>query len=276
VNVFFDNYVIQNLFSTRKTARRKVISAHLIISLSVALTVAAMVFIFWFPAHFRALTGGLHLFITIVAVDVVCGPLLTIFLYKTSKTPLALVIDLALIGLIQLAALGYGLYTLTNARPLAIVFEVDRFRVVSYADIPSSDLPYLPSWAKPWGLQNVIVVGLRSPNSTEERLANFDAALQGVEVGQRPQHWQEYDLNRPAVLQRAQPLHKLRLARADQQATIDRAVVEALQNRQAQETSDGEALLWLPIISRSTLDWIVLLDPSTLRIRAYAPVDGFI
>ncbi|RZJ15460.1 MAG: hypothetical protein EON50_01845 [Acidovorax sp.] len=197
-------------------------------------------------------------------------------LFKTSKTQLALAVDLTLIGVIQLAALGYGLYSLTSARPLALVFEVDRFRVVSHADIEMHDQPYLPSWAKPWGLQGVRVMGLRAPKSADERVANFDAALQGVEVGQRPQRWQDYRLNHMEVRERAQPLHKLRAARGDQKATIDRAVAQALKNTQAQETQDGEALLWLPLVSRGTLDWTVLLDPITLRVRAYAPVDGFI
>lgn len=260
----------------RRLSSRRAAWTHLTLSLVLAIIVATVVFLFWFPAHFRALAGGLQLFWTIVAVDVVCGPLLTLLLFKTSKTQLALAVDLTLIAAIQLAALGYGLYSLASARPLAVVFEVDRFRVVSYADIQLPDLQYLPNWAKPWGLQDVRVMGLRSSASAEERFANFDAALQGVEVGQRPQRWQEYYLNQTEVLQRSQPLHKLRAARGNQRVTIDRAVTEALKNRQAQETQEGEALLWLPLVSRSTLDWIVLLDPVTLRIRAYAPVDGFI
>jgi hypothetical protein len=255
---------------------RRVVWSHLMLSLLLATLVATVVFVCWFPAPFRSLAGGLQLFWTIVAVDVVCGPLLTLLLFKTTKTRLALAVDLTLICAIQLSALVYGLYSLASARPLALVFEVDRFRVVSYADIPLPDLPYRPSWAKPWGLQGVRVMGLRAPNSVEERLANFDAALQGVEVGQRPQRWLEYHLNKVEVLQRAQPLHKLRAARGNQSAAIDRAVMEALKNTQAQETRKGDALLWVPLVSRSTLDWIVLLDPVTLRIRAYAPVDGFI
>ena len=257
-------------------ASRRVVLSHLFVSLVLATVVAAVVFTCWFPAPFRSFAGGVKLFWTIVAVDVVCGPFLTLLLFKTSKTRLALAVDLTLICVIQLSALGYGLYSLASARPLALVFEVDRFRVVSNADIPFPDLPYRPSWAKPWGLQEVRVVGLRASNSAEERLGNFDAALQGVEVGQRPQRWQEYRLNKVEVLQRAQSIRKLRAVRSSQSAAIDRAVMEALQNIQAEETQDGDALLWLPMVSRSSLDWIVLLDPLTLRIRAYAPVDGFI
>jgi hypothetical protein len=63
--------------------------------------------------------------------------------------------DLAIIGVVQLAALAYGLYTVALVRPVAMVFEVDRFRVVTAADVPPEDLrkarpPYdALSWTGP-------------------------------------------------------------------------------------------------------------------------------
>jgi uncharacterized membrane protein len=250
--------------------------SHLALSALLAACVAGIVFAAWFPEHFRMLAGGQRLFWTVVAVDVVCGPLLTLILYKPTKTKLALAVDITLIAAIQLAALGYGLYSLASARPIAVVFEVDRFRVVSHADIPEADLLHLPSWAARWSLRPPRTVGLKMPMTVDERVQSFDAALQGVEIGQRPQYWQDYQLAAAAVRARAQHIKILQQARADQAGLIDRAIKQALNDQQIGETQNSEELMWAPLVTRSTLEWVVILDPVTLRIRAYAPLDGFL
>jgi len=62
-------------------------------------------------------------------VDVILGPLITLTVFNRSKPRSELVRDLTVVGLIQLAALGYGLWTVFVARPVHLVFEYDRFRV---------------------------------------------------------------------------------------------------------------------------------------------------
>lgn len=255
--------------------RGKVVLLHLTLSACVAAIVAALVFWFWFPEGLRHLSGGWTLFWWIAGVDVVCGPLLTLLLYKQTKSRRELLLDLSLVVVIQLAALGYGLHTLAQARPLALVFEVDRFRAVSSADIVEADLKQLPDWFRPWGMATVRTLGLRPTASADERLASFDAALQGVESGQRPWRWQNYEESRSEVLKRARPLADLRVAHPDQHQLIDRAANEALNEAQPGETKDPNALLWLPLVSRRSMEWVALLDPVTLRIRAYVPLDGF-
>jgi len=257
-------------------SRARAVGYHFTLSVVVAVALASVVFFLWFPASLRDLAGGQRLFWTLVCADVVCGPLLTWVLFKSHKTKLALGIDVALIAIIQLLALGYGLFSLASARPLAFVFEVDRFRVVSYADITESDLRYLPSWAKPWHLQPPRLIGLRMPTSADERFESFEIALQGVEVSQRPQHWQDYSLSADEVRGRAKPLTALRKQRPDKAEVIDRAVGEAMSNFRLGETNNPDELRWLPLVARNTLEWTVFLDPYTLRIRALAPIDGFL
>lgn len=256
--------------------RGKVVLAHLALSVLVAAMVSVVVFVFWFPTHLRHLAGGLQLFWVMVGVDVVCGPLLMLVLYRPTKTRRALAVDFSLIAVVQLSALVYGLSALAHARPLAIVFEVDRFRVVSYADIAEADVKHLPPWAQPWGLAPPRMLGVKPATSSAERFENFELALQGVEISQRPSRWQNYAANRAQVLERSRPLDALRAARPAQLDVITRAVADALNDVQPGETSRPEALRWLPLVSRNSLDWVVLLDPSSLRIRAYAPIDGFI
>lgn len=253
----------------------RVAGVHVLLSVPVLVLVALLVFVFWFPSPLGRLAGGLRLFWTILGVDLVCGPMLTLLLYRTTKTRLALAVDFSLIALLQLAALGYGLHALAHARPLAQVFEVDRFRLVSYADIAEPDLQSLPGWAHPWGVGTLRTVGLREAASASERLQSLGSSLSGVDAGQWPSRWQDYALNRDQVLERSRPLAALQAAHPTHLDLINQAVAEALVNVQSGEAREPDQLRWLPLVSRSSLDWVVLLDPQTLRIRAYAPLDGF-
>ncbi|ART53275.1 hypothetical protein CBP34_18605 [Acidovorax carolinensis] len=237
--------------------------------------VALLVFALWFPSPLGQLAGGLRLFWTIVGVDLVCGPLLTLLLYRSTKTRLALAVDYSLIALLQLAALAYGLQTLAHARPLAQVFEVDRFRLVSYADIAEPDVQNLPPWAQPWRAGALRTLGLREAESASERLQSFGSSLSGVDAGQWPSRWQDYAMNRKQVRERSKTLAALRAAHPTYVDVIEKAVAEAMANIEPGETREADNLRWLPLVSRTSLDWVVLLDPQTLRIRAYAPLDGF-
>lgn len=265
----------QNAALRPPTPKARVVAFHLLLSLAVIGLASVLVFGFWYPAELRELAGGLRLFAILAGVDAVCGPLLTMVLYRTTKSRREITLDLTLVALVQLAALAYGLHTLAQARPLVQVFETDRFRLISYADIAENDSQHLPPWFQPWGLAPVRTLGLRPVASASERLESLNSALQGVDAGQRPQRWQDYALNRGDVLQRAQPLATLQKAHAQQRNLVDEAVAKALRDAQPGETDKAQDLLWLPLVSRSHLDWVVLLDPASLRIRAYAPLDGF-
>ena len=248
---------------------------HLSVSIVVAGLVAFLVFGFWFPDALRHLAGGADLFWLIVGVDVVCGPLLTLVIFNPAKPRAELVRDLALVAAIQLLALGYGVHTLSYARPVAVVYEVDRFRVVSFADVDADEAEQIPDWAQPWRFSRPRTVGIRAAKSSEEKLASIDLSFAGIEPSQRPSWWQDYALSRPQVLERARPLSELRAKHPEQSALLDAAVAQALHNNQPGETADAQALRWLPLVSRRATDWVVLLDPATARVRGYVHLDGF-
>ena len=77
----------------------------------------------WYPYPYRELSGGRELFALVVAVDVVLGPLITLVIFNPAKTRRHLVMDFTVIGLLQVAALAYGLWTVFVARPVHLVFE---------------------------------------------------------------------------------------------------------------------------------------------------------
>lgn len=257
--------------------------SHLLASALVAGLAAVLVFVFWYPFPYDQITGGRHLFWLLISVDMGCGPLLTLVVFSPTKTRVELTRDLTLIVIVQLAALGYGMHVLAQARPLAMVFDTDRFRVVSLADL-DPDEPLSESaltlqerfgpWSH-WSLAQPTVMGVRKSIDSAELMQSVERSLAGTEPSQRPSWWRDYALSVPQVLQRAKPLAELSAKHAAQKGLLDAAVTVAIANAKANETNDPAALLWLPIVSRRVTDWVVLLDPVTARIRGSAHLDGF-
>lgn len=248
---------------------------HLAASAGIAGLIAVLVIGAWFPAPFAEISGGLSLFLLVVAVDVVCGPALTLLLLYPGKSRVALRVDVALIVALQVFALAYGMHTLSEARPLAIVFEVDRFRVVSYADLETSHLVDIPAWVRPWGFGAPRLLGVRAARTTQEKFASVDASLQGLEPGQRPDWWQDYALSASEVKHRAKRLDLLLQLHPQEVQRILSAASQAAGAPQKNETANAQELLWLPVVSRRSMDWVAFVDPSSARIRGYAHVDGF-
>ena len=80
---------------------------HFGLSLLVGAIVAFLVFTLWFPYPYRELAGGRELFILVMAVDIICGPLLTFVLFSPTKPRKELITDISLIAFIQILALFY-------------------------------------------------------------------------------------------------------------------------------------------------------------------------
>lgn len=241
---------------------------HFLISFCIAIVIAAIVFFIWFPRPFNQLAGGIFLFSLLIIVDLICGPLLTAILSNPVKKKQEQFLDWTIIALLQLLALGYGLHSIGLARPVAIAFEVDRFVVVSAADVDPSSLAKAGkeysdlSWIGP------ILVGVREPNSSDERLSSIDMSLQGVEPSVRPDWWQNYDRSRPYVQQR---MRKLSVVFDGLNDTSQQLVSGAIKK----SGFPIEKLSYLPLVSGKSLDgWSVLLN-SNADVVGYVPMDGF-
>jgi len=238
------------------------------LSVLVAVGVAVVVLGLWFPYPFRALSGGQHLFWIIVGVDVVCGPLLTTVLFNPAKSRRELTLDLSLVALLQLAALLYGLHSVSLARPVIVAFEADRLVAVSAAEINAGDLQQALSEFQALSWTGPVLVGTRTPKDGEETMKSVDLSMQGLEPSARPGWWQNYEKSRPLVQQHLKKLDALQ-ARLPQskQAVIDEAAQKA--------GLPVDQLFYLPLVSKKQLDtWIALLDAQG-TVKGYAPVDGF-
>lgn len=239
---------------------------HLCISLAVASMAALLVFVAWYPYPYREISGGRELFFILVSVDVVLGPLITLSIFNPTKPRRVLVRDLSIIGLIQLAALAYGLWTVFVARPVHLVFEFDRFRVVHVVDVPPELLELAPPGLQKLPLFGQPVLAVRQFKDAQEQFDATMAALQGLQLGARPDLWEPYADARMRVLLAASPAERLKERFPDQAELIDEAI--------AQSGMSVDSLVWLPMVGRDSF-WTVLLDSSTAEVVGFIPLDSF-
>ena len=239
----------------------KLAGAHLSVSLLVAALMAFVVFKLWYPYPYDQMIGGLDLYWMVVGIDVICGPLLMAVLASPKKSRRAMWTDFTLIFTIQLTALLYGLHTVSLARPVAVMFEKDRFVVVTAAQIPEQEADAPLSWS---GAKRVY---LPEPKTTEEKNRDIDLMMKGIEANSLPSRWQA---DNPAVRANItavmQPVSLLNKTYPQQQEMIAKAV--------SQTSLPAEQLGFLPFTNERNRDWVVLLNRNADFV-GYLPLDGF-
>lgn len=94
---------------------------HLAVSLVIFLLLAAWLVWQLYPSFYLKMHGGIEGLMLMFGVDVVLGPLLTFLVFNPSKKKREIISDFIIIGLVQIAALGYGLHTVYYERPKLVV-----------------------------------------------------------------------------------------------------------------------------------------------------------
>jgi len=243
-------------------SRWKAAAIHLSISITVGLLTLALLFLVWFPQPYFEAAGGEHLIIVLLCVDLVLGPLLTLILFKSGKK--GMLFDLWMIGILQSAALVYGLHVIAQARPVFIVGVVDRFNVVAAADLDPSDLALgskpefqTLSWTGPR-----LIAGKVPPAGKERTKLIFQGPL-GKDVQDYPKYYVDYADEARHLLERAEPLAKLRQAQPDSSATLDPWLAE--------NGRDEKSVVWVPIIARKS-SLTMLLDAQSGEVLEALPI----
>lgn len=250
------------------TFRLKVFSAHL--GLSVLLLSAVFLFLYlgWYAWPAWYLMGAATITGLMVLVDVGLGPLATLVVSNPAKPRSELKRDIALIAVIQLAALLYGVHTLWAMRPVYYVFSTDRIELVSAASIADEDVALareagvrdlpgafsLPRW-----------VWAPLPDDQEkaqEIVAN--AISTGKDVTSMPQYYRPIEAGHEAMRARFQGLD--RLAKG-----VPGFSVQAYQEALSATGRSAEELAYLPIQARER-DGGIIFDRKTMQPLAFWPV----
>jgi hypothetical protein len=251
----------------RAAARAALI--HLAFSIVLVASVTGILFYFWFRGPYLDLFDGLRIVLIAILVDIVCGPLITAVVYNPAKSRRELTLDLSLVVMIQLAALAYGIHVAAMSRPVALVFEVDRFVAVAAGQVNENALPEAPEGARTLPLiDEPKLLGAREPKDNAEMMKSIERSLAGEEPSVRPDWWQDYAASLPIVKKRMKKLSELeaRLPEASR-AVLAKSVAETLYS--------AAVRYYLPLTSQKKLnDWIVLLDAEA-RPVGFAPVPGW-
>ncbi len=239
---------------------------HLSLSALMALMAASLVFLVWYPSPYGQISGGRELFGLLVVVDVIIGPLITLVIFNQSKTRRHLVMDFTVVGLLQLAALMYGLWSVFAARPVHLVFEYHRMAVVHAVDIEPEALAKAPAELQTLPLTGPTLLSLRPLGGADEQFDSIIKTVGGIPQAAQPALWQPYDAARADILRESRPAAQLKERFPQYADTIDQAV--------ARTGLPLDQLRTLPLLSRKTA-WTVLIDAQTAQPVGFVALDLF-
>ncbi len=200
--------------------RLKAAAIHFLISIIVVITIITLMLTLWYPHAYFKLMGGTKLIYLIGGVDVFIGPLLTFIVFKTGKKSLRF--DLAVIGMLQVAAMSYGLYVMFEARPIFTVFNIDTFYVESVVDIVPSQLAKAKK--QEWRTASItgprlVAIGMSYDYQNKED-KNLVFAL-GNRVQTYPKVYEDYAKHQLAVIKAGKALSELIAVSADNKTNVD-------------------------------------------------------
>ena len=191
--------------------RYRAFAIHLLVSAIVVGCVAGLTAFVWYPEPYLYLNAADSILLLLIGVDVIAGPTLTLIVFKPGKPGL----KTDMIVTVQLLALLYGTATLYQERPLFLVFAVDRFELVTAAEIDINQIRY-PE------LKDLPVVGpgiavAQQPRDRKLRQEIFlEVLLQGgVDIERRPQLYEPLSLHKDRVVASSAALEKFLVTETD-------------------------------------------------------------
>lgn len=165
---------------------------HFLLTLAVALLGALLIFGIWYPDGLADYVGGVELYQLVLIVELALGPLMSLVIYNPTKHRSELVRDYTIVGLVQLAALVYGLYVVAQSRPAYEVFVKDRIEIVSVLELAEEDIEAATDTgftAMPWLGPHRICV--EHPENIQERNALLFSAVAGKDIQLFPKYYRE-------------------------------------------------------------------------------------
>jgi hypothetical protein len=241
--------------SAKAFSRWQAAGTHLLICVAIAAAVITVMLGVWYPGPLFEAAGGTGMLYILVGVDVILGPLLTLIVFKSGKRGMKF--DLAMIGLVQIAALIYGVHIVYLARPAFIVFVKDRFELVTAVDLEPEALAAAkyPQFRAP-GWTGPLLAAADMPTDPKERDKLIDAALAGFDLQHFPRYYVPYEERTKEVLAKVQTVARLRASEPISAKAVDNYLASS-----GIREDDVRVLLL-----RTRFAWVVvLLDPKTAQ-----------
>jgi hypothetical protein len=214
--------------SLRAVTRQRAFVTHLALSALIVGTACALIFLLWYPHPYFQAVGAWSVLRVLILVDVGVGPLLTLIVFKPGKRGLKL--DMAVIALVQLAALVYGVTTIYRERPYFTVFAVDRFFVLAQRDVDLAQFADAQAegrlGSKPFRAPMLTVATRPADLAGMQKLLDETVFNGKPDIERRPEFWSRYEDGAAQVIARDRPLAALRDGRPDAAAKIAALVVK--------------------------------------------------
>jgi len=245
--------------------RFKAFAIQLVFSTLAVVMIFGIVRFVWFPGPYFRIAGVAHILWVLIGVNFVLGPLLTFIVFDRAKKSLKF--DLAVIVLMQLVALAYGVQAIQSERPRYMVFAVDRFNVLADKDVDAGAVTDGRFRQRPFAGPLMLVAQLPDGKDELSRLLDETLFHGKPDIERRPEYWRPYGENFRQALLAAKPLNSLREARPAAAAEIDRIIA-----RNGREPGD---LLFVPVVGKRQ-DFAVLLNRNDGSILDAIAVDPWL
>ena len=224
--------------------RLKFFLTHLFVSAVIACLALSVVFFIWYPSPLAKAVGVIHIFLMMLAIDVIVGPVLGFWVYKEGKKSLKF--DLMVIIFIQLAAFVYGFYSIAQGRPAWIVYSVDRFQLVRKNNIVLQPSVKIKNEYQNISWTGAKFVGVKLSKNKEQKQKDLFNAVFGLTLAQQPDRYVPFSQVQQDIQKNAQDLKLLN------QFNNKQVVANILTQYQT-------ANAWVPL-KANAVDMVVLLN----------------
>jgi len=237
---------------------------HLGLSALVAATIVAVMLLVWYPSPYFAAAGGATLLLLLIGVDVVLGPLLTFIVYDPAKK--SLVYDLAIIAMLQIAALVYGINVMASARPAYVVYVRGVFDLVPANNVVTEGMAQAPlPEFQSMPLTGPRLAAARVPVDPDMQLKIATEALGGgPDLTAYPRYYIPYATASREAAGRGKPLSVLAQASPENAAAV--AKLAASSGKSVAE------MVYLPLRTRA-VQMSIVLDKSTGDVVGVLPLE---
>lgn len=221
--------------------RLRAAGIHIAISATLLAVPLYLILFRWYPDFHFTVDGGWQGVRLMAAIDLVLGPTLTFIVFNPAKARRLIVLDLSLIGAIQLGAMAWGIYAIHSQHPVAVTFYESKFRSITADPLKIEKSP--PELLDTLSDRHPALVYVRpTENDDEETRVQLQEIVGGVAGYEDPFFFQPLAPNWAAVTAKAMP--------ADKRAREDKPFRAALPKFLAAHGGTDADYRWFPYRGR--------------------------
>lgn len=224
---------------------------HLLISLAIALLATYLIFCVWYPQPLDKALGVGFIFMMMIAIDVIVGPLLGLLVYKEGKKTLKM--DLSVIIAVQVLAFTYGMYNLTQGRPVWLVQNGHVFEIVRNSDVIAQDNAH-PDYDSHTTWTGPKVVAINYGQTQEEKGEWLLKDMSNLPASCRPSRYTSLQQAKSDIQEQKQSLNQL--VQFNDTATVEQVKMKYV-----------NADAWMPLRG-GDIDMVVLINSQVPEVVA--------